>query len=157
MNEFEKNGFATFVNNGDGWERIPNAKFMMKDENGTKIEMTPDEVIKQLMQDNKSLEHYINNLQSKIYKSDELIETYKNERDTYKRLTEAYIKEYKDLIRKIALYETILGDKNETIGFYKARIKKAIKELNNRDYDDGDFESMKFQNHVINILEGDEE
>ncbi len=73
MNEFEKNGFATFVNNGDGWERIPNAKFMMRDENGTEIEMTPNEVIKQLMQDNKSLEYYINNLQSKIDKAIEYI------------------------------------------------------------------------------------
>ena len=76
MNEFEKGGFATFVNNGDGWERIPNAKFMMKDENGTEIEMTPNEIIKQLMQDNKSLEHYINNLQSKIDKAIILIDKY---------------------------------------------------------------------------------
>ena len=74
MNEFKKNGFATFIDNGDGWERIPNAKFMMRDENGTEIEMTPNEVIKQLMQDNKSLEHYINNLQSKIDKAIELYE-----------------------------------------------------------------------------------
>ena len=75
MNEFEKNGFATFIDNGDGWERIPNAKFMMRDENGTEIEMTPNEVIKQLMQDNKSLEHYINNLQSKIDKTIEFVES----------------------------------------------------------------------------------
>ena len=34
------------------------------------------------------------NLQSKINKSDELIETYKNERDTYKRLAEEYINKY---------------------------------------------------------------
>lgn len=34
------------------------------------------------------------NLQSKIDKSDELIETYKNERDTYKRLAEEYINKY---------------------------------------------------------------
>ena len=33
-------------------------------------------------------------LQSKIDKSDELIETYKNERDTYKRLAECYIDKY---------------------------------------------------------------
>lgn len=79
MNEFEKNGFATFIDNGDGWERIPNAKFMMKDENGTEIEMTPNEVIKQLMQDNKSLEHCINNLQSKIDKAIEICDySFKN-------------------------------------------------------------------------------
>ena len=86
----------------------------------------------------------------------ELVETYKNERDTYKRLAEEYINKYNDSIRELVLYETILGDKNETIDFYKTRIKKAIKELNNRDYNDGDFESMRFQNNVINILEGDE-
>ncbi len=74
MNELEKVGFATFVNNGDGWERIPNAKFMMRDENGTEIEMTPNEVIKQLMQDNKSLEYCINNLQSKMDKANELLD-----------------------------------------------------------------------------------
>lgn len=33
-------------------------------------------------------------LQSKIDESDELIETYKNERDTYKRLAEEYINKY---------------------------------------------------------------
>ena len=33
-------------------------------------------------------------LQSKIDKSDELIETYKKERDTYKRLAEEYINKY---------------------------------------------------------------
>jgi len=74
MNEFEKNGFATFIDNGDGWVRIPNAKFMMRDENETEIEMTPNEVIKQLIQDNKSLEHYINNLQSKIDKVSEYVD-----------------------------------------------------------------------------------
>lgn len=41
-----------------------------------------------------------NNLQSKIDKSDELIETYKNERDTYKRLAEEYIKKYNDLLER---------------------------------------------------------
>lgn len=40
------------------------------------------------------------NLQSKIDKSDELIETYKNERDTYKRLAEEYIKKYNDLLER---------------------------------------------------------
>ena len=42
----------------------------------------------------------VNNLQSKIDKSDELIETYKNERDTYKRLAETYIKKYNDLLER---------------------------------------------------------
>lgn len=52
MNEFEKNGFATFVNNGDGWERIPNAKFMMKDENGKNLHDTekPVELMKILIE-----------------------------------------------------------------------------------------------------------
>ena len=69
MNEFEKKGFATFIDNGEGWERLPNAKFMMRDENGNETEMTPREVINQLYQDNKALEHYISNLQSKIDKT----------------------------------------------------------------------------------------
>ena len=78
MNELEKIGFATYVNNGDGWERVPNAKFMMKDEDGTEIKMTPNEVIKQLMQDNKSLEYCINNLQSKIDKVNKIIDKIKD-------------------------------------------------------------------------------
>lgn len=41
-------------------------KFMMRDENGIETEMTTSEVINQLYQDNKALEHYINILQSKI-------------------------------------------------------------------------------------------
>lgn len=44
--------------------------------------------------------HEIDNLQTKIDKSDELIETYKNERDTYKRLAEEYINKYNDLLER---------------------------------------------------------
>lgn len=39
-------------------------------------------------------------LQLKIDKPDELIETYKNERDTYKRLSEEYINKYNDLLER---------------------------------------------------------
>lgn len=100
MNELEKNGFATFIDNGDGWERIPNAKFMMKDENGTEIEMTPNDVIKQLMQDNKSLEHYINNLQSKIDKAIEILNDGLKELDERNRC-EVYSEEYLENARDI--------------------------------------------------------
>lgn len=51
-------------------------KFMMRDENGIETEMTTSEVINQLYQDNKALEHYINILQSKIYKVNEVLNQY---------------------------------------------------------------------------------
>lgn len=104
MNELEKAGFATFVNNGDGWGRIPNAKFMMKDEDGTEIEMTPNEVIKQLMQDNKSLEYCINNLQSKIDKAIEYCEEVIKEHNNgeYNVSTvELAVKEHKENIENV--------------------------------------------------------
>lgn len=75
MNEFKK-----FVKNeNDNWEEYKDlinedTKFIMRDEDGTEIEMTPREVINQLYQDNKTLEHYIYNLQSKIDKAIEYIE-----------------------------------------------------------------------------------
>ena len=74
------NEFKTFIKNeNENWEEYKNlinedTKFMMRDEDGTEIEMTPREVINQLYQDNKTLEHYINNLQSKIDKAIEYIE-----------------------------------------------------------------------------------
>ena len=76
------NEFKTFIKNeNDNWEEYKNlinedTKFMMRDEDGTEIEMTPKEVINQLYQDNKTLEHYIYNLQSKIDKAIILIDKY---------------------------------------------------------------------------------
>lgn len=79
MNEFKK-----FVKNeNDNWEEYKDlinedTKFMMRDEDGTEIEMKPREVINQLYQDNKTLENYINNLQSKIDKAIEILGQYKH-------------------------------------------------------------------------------
>lgn len=67
-----KNKFAIFEQNEEGkWEEYKDlinedTKFMMRDEDGTEIEMTPSEVINQLYQDNKSLENYISILEEKI-------------------------------------------------------------------------------------------
>lgn len=94
MSELEKAGFATFIDNGDGWERVPNAKFMMRDEDGTEIEMTPNEVIKQLMQDNKSLENYINNLQSKIDKVNKILNANTHVENIYHALCNLFDEEY---------------------------------------------------------------
>jgi len=74
--------FKTFKKNeNDNWEEYKDlinedTKFMMRDENGNETEMTPREVINQLYQDNKSLENIINNLQSKIDKSNQYLEEY---------------------------------------------------------------------------------
>ena len=54
---------------------------MMRDEDGIETEMTTSEVINQLYQDNKALEHYINILQSKINRAIEYCEY--NDEDLY--------------------------------------------------------------------------
>ena len=80
------NGFKKFVKNeNDNWEEYKDlinedTKFMMRDEDGNETEMTTREVINQLYQDNKALEHYIHNLQSKIDKAIEMIEFDKKDR-----------------------------------------------------------------------------
>lgn len=45
----------------------------------------------------------------------------------------------------------------EVIKDLQGRIDKAIEKLNDSfDYTDSDFESMRFQNDIINILKGEE-
>ena len=72
-------------------------------------------------------------LQFKIDKSDELIETYKNERETYKRLAEIYIMKYN--------YEK---DKN----------KKAIECINYYAVEDEDYSKIynNEEQELLNIL-----
>ena len=54
------------------------------------------------------------------------------------------------------LFEAIMSIADER-DILKQRIDKAIKILNDRfEYDDGDFESMRFQNDVIKTLQGED-
>lgn len=59
-----------------------------------------------------------------------------------------------DDLQKFYDYITNLQEENDKL---QGRIDKAIELLQDRNsnYDDGDFESMRFQNDIINILKGD--